>query len=692
MNWQNIKILLTHELRMLLRDRRTIILGLLLPLIILPVIFFASKSIEDARQKKKEKAIYKYAVNGSEAESARTRINRALALSHDNDEKDKPAELNFQEVVVKDPVGSLKKNEIAFCLEALSGKEADALPKKQIKDKDEDPTKKETKVERLAGVPLIIIRYQGDTDASSQGSNKMRALLQREAEHSRQALLQMKGFKFDPAKVMSVDDKDVATAGQTTGAYVGKFLTLFIVMLMLTGGSVAAMDIVAGEKERGSLETLLTTAVKRVEIVAAKQLAILIVALTITFVQIAEILAFVTFKTISLPKSFVLDAPPKTVITLLFLLIPVAVFISSILLMISAKAKSYKEAQLYFFPVYLISWIPSLAAVLPNMPLRSAIVIVPLANVSVAVREIMIGRFDWLMIGLVFIAMSAVSIWMARISAKMLSQETLITAGEFEAADFEGGAALFSKHVLRWYAILLVILFVIAVNVPQLATFRRQLLFNELGIFLAGSLLMIAVYKLNIKEAWALRLPKPAVWPAILLLIPSGNIIGIGVFRLADLIIPVPNEMLEQFSNQVLPKDVPGWQMIFFLALLPAIFEEIAFRGTLLYGLRRKYRPVKLAVVIGLIFGLFHVALFRIIPTGVLGIMLTAVALLTGSIFPGMLMHFGNNAFAYFASIKNYPIAQLPWWGYLAALVVFIFSFWVIYRNRTPYPDLRAKK
>jgi membrane protease YdiL (CAAX protease family) len=166
----------------------------------------------------------------------------------------------------------------------------------------------------------------------------------------------------------------------------------------------------------------------------------------------------------------------------------------------------------------------------------------------------------------------------------------------------------------------------------------------------------------------------------------------VGIFRLANLIIPVPNEMLEQFSDQILPKDVSGWQMIFFLALLPGIIEEIAFRGTLLYGLRRKYNPVKLAVVIGLIFGLFHVALFRIIPVGVLGIILTAVALLTGSIFPGMLLHIGNNSFSYLASIKNYPIAQLPWWGYLAALIVFVFSFWVIYRNRTPYPNLRAKK
>jgi len=85
----------------------------------------------------------------------------------------------------------------------------------------------------------------------------MRSLLQREAEKAGKNFWRRNGFRADPAKVMAVDAKDVATAGQTTGAVVGKFLTLFIVMLMLTGGSVAAMDIVAGEKERDLLKRCL---------------------------------------------------------------------------------------------------------------------------------------------------------------------------------------------------------------------------------------------------------------------------------------------------------------------------------------------------------------------------------------------------------------------------------------------------
>ena len=93
--------------------------------------------------------------------------------------------------------------------------------------------------------------------------------------------------------------------------------------------------------------------------------------------------------------------------------------------------------------------------------------------------------------------------------------------------------------------------------------------------------------------------------------------------------------MLEQFGRELMPESIPLWQLILFVAILPGICEEIAFRGTLLYGLRRKLRPLPLAVSVGLIFGFFHVALFRIIPTAFMGVMLTAMALLTGSIFPG---------------------------------------------------------
>src|SRR6185436_12403317 len=119
------------------------------------------------------------------------------------------------------------------------------------------------------------------------------------------------------------------------------------------------------------------------------------------------------------------------------------------------------------------------------------------------------------------------------------------------------------------------------------------------------------------------------------------------------------------------------------IAILPAICEEFAFRGILLNGLKRKLSPVVLVVGIGIIFGLFHMSLFRIAPTAALGMILTLIAIMTGSIFPGMVLHAGNNAFAFIGGEWLTSETLRPA-HYVAATAIFLLSLWVIYRNKTP--------
>jgi hypothetical protein len=84
---------------------------------------------------------------------------------------------------------------------------------------------------------------------------------------------------------------------------------------------------------------------------------------------------------------------------------------------------------------------------------------------------------------------------------------------------------------------------------------------------------------------------------------------------------------------------------------------------------------------VGLIFGLFHMTLFRIAPTAALGMVLTAIALMTGSVFPGMLLHAGNNAIGVLEP-SWFSIEALHWPHFAAAGMIFALSLWIIYRNR----------
>jgi membrane protease YdiL (CAAX protease family) len=124
------------------------------------------------------------------------------------------------------------------------------------------------------------------------------------------------------------------------------------------------------------------------------------------------------------------------------------------------------------------------------------------------------------------------------------------------------------------------------------------------------------------------------------------------------------------------------------VALIPALCEEIAFRGVLLHGLRKRLAPAALPIVVGLIFAMFHFTLFRLAPTAFMGMVITTVTLLTGSIFPGMLLHAGNNAFAVWAASNGYSLDLLEWWQYALAASTLALTLYTIYRHRTPYPDL----
>ena len=688
MNRSVLRLLYVHEMKMLLRARRTVVMAVVLPAVIMPLMLYGQKYSAGRRVRLLSATTYRYAITGPLADRVRGLINQTRKNLNDSPDKESERlkQFKFVEINVANVRESLANGEIHLYLETMTGEEADKLPpKNESGSRRSNGSRSGTATKRIEGVPLFTVVYRADRDASDNAHDQMLALLRMARQQDSQSSLIEHGFPGDPKQLFSVQDSSVATHGQVTGSLVGRFITLFLVMMMFTGGAVASMDIISGEKERGTLETLLTTAAGRSEIVIAKQLAITSVGLVITLIQGLNFLLYIKLRVIALPKDFDLQLPTGMALTLLVLFIPLAATIASILLMISTYAKSYKESQMYFFPVYIVSLIPSLAAVMPGISLRSVIAFVPLANVSVAAREIMMGRPDVLMILVTLGVMVSTAAYLMRASARMLTREDLIIPAHVEAAEFLGGPRLFQKRVLRWFALMWVVTFAVATNVPALASFQRQLIFNEIVVMLGAVLLMLWTYRLNPIEALSLKRVKPAVWLAIVFSIPSGYLTALGVFRIVNVIIPAPQQLLERFSEDLIPKSMPAWQLLLYIAVLPAICEELAFRGILLSGLRRKLRPAALVVGIGLIFGLFHVTLYRIAPTAALGMILTAIALMTGSVFPGMLLHAGNNALGVLGGDWFSP-EMLLWSHYLAAAAIFALSLWIIYRNRTPLP------
>jgi sodium transport system permease protein len=669
MNWRALKLLFKHEMRMILRSRRTVVTSLVLPAVLMPALILGARYVQRQQAIQLDRTTFHYAITGPWADQARRLIERYKSATEFRS-------FNLQEEYPANPEQALEDRTLHFYVRTMTVVEADQA----AEDDDDTSTLGSGPVERVTGVPGLQVVYRGSQQVARTGAERMVDLMRAARRYESYSVMLSSGFPSHPEGILAMTVSNVATDSQISGSNLGRFFTVVLVVWLVAAGSIVAMDIIAGEKERGTLETLITSGAGRTEIAAAKHLAIWTVGLVITIAQVLYALIYIRLNVIQLPENFEIDLSAQSIAQLFILFVPLAAAIAAALLIVSAYAKTYKEAQLHFFPFFVGTLVPALAAVLPGLKSRSIVAFIPLVNVSVAAREVLTGRPDTLMIAVTAIVTSFTAAALIRYSAKLLTREDIVVSTQHEQTVLEGGEKLFQRRVFQWFAVMWAVTFAAVTNVPLLQGARAQILFNEIGIFLIGSMLMIWKYRLNLREVLGVHRLRWPVWAAVLMAVPAAQVVAVAFFRIVNTIIPTPTELVRELGKQVVPSGMPVWQMIFFLAILPAVCEELAFRGVLLHGVRNRFHPIVRCLFVGAVFGVFHYTLFRIAPTALLGVILTGIAVMTGSIFPGLLFHAANNSFAIGMESAGISLNRFDWGTYLAAFSVFILSMHTIWR------------
>ncbi len=672
-----IALLYRMEWRMLLRDRRALFIAVVLPLLLFPLLLLCMRfSLMQQRQHLREYTC-RYCITGIDSPALRHAVRWSIAHAA---EAEKPAgsasisglasPAHFREITSRQPRRELAQQKLDLLISL-----------------EEAPRSTRQTGGQGSRVPIIRLVYLENHDSSAMAAMRLFELLQQVRDTRREELLQAHGIALHLEQVGAVEVKDVAPPRQLAGVTLGRLLTLFLLLFLFSAGAVVATDTLAGEKERKTLETLLTTAAPRRAIVLAKLLLIASVMLGITLIQAANYAVYILWKLIPLPASMTGAISPVAVPLLLLLYLPVVALIAALLLLVSGFANSYKEAQLYLSPLMLLGTCFGLVALIPDTSLRSLLVLVPIANIALAVRELLAGSLSWPLALLAWVVTAGAALLVSLQTVRLLSSERLLNAqGDTEAPP--RGPARFSHHVLRWFALLWAIIVIAGNYLSTPKLLPLQLLFNPL-LLLGSTLLLLRYYRLPWREALAIRPVRPLVWPAVLVAAPCGVIAGIGLFHLTNAVLPIPPAWLHNpLLTHPLGNIPPGYQLLL-LAVLPGLCEELAFRGLLLYGLHRRLRPLALAFTVGVIFALFHFIIFRLPITAILGILLAATILLTGSILPGMLWHVLNNMLALSLDSFGGLLEKHGPWPYLTATVLLALALYVIYRNRSVYPGLR---
>jgi sodium transport system permease protein len=516
---------------------------------------------------------------------------------------------------------------------------------------------------------LYVLSREGD-DRSRLLNGRVNAALARWKKGLKELRLLRRGLPADFDDPFAIDnpERGKSAAARVSEGLFEMLVRLFpfmLVMWSLAGALYPAVDLCAGEKERGTMETLLITPASREEIVCGKFLTIWVFSAATTLLNLASMgISTWQFSTI-LPGDALRPAP---LLWCVVLLVPMSAFFSALCLAVGAYARSSKEGQYYLMPLFLLSMPLIFLTLAPGVELNAFYSMVPVTGVALLLQRLMTASaadpIPWLYFGPV-LAPVLVYIWLALRWAveQFKSEEVLFREAERLDVGLWLRRLLRDKEAIPSTAMaffcfgLVMALRWLALGLGPTLTLVQSSGVSLLAFIGAPPVLMALMLTRRPADSLALRRPPPrAVLGAALLaalMLPS--LVELAHYALHQF--PEVEELLRQHDPfaRVLSelgehREGNVWHGVrvaalymFVFAVLPAVCEELAFRGFILTGLRRRFRPETAVVISSFLFAVSHLNVFQLVPTFVLGLLLGVLALRAGSVWPGMAYHLVHN-------------------------------------------------
>jgi len=307
------------------------------------------------------------------------------------------------------------------------------ISNKQIRAAVEIPEGFEAKL--AAGDPSTVKIYMYENDLKSGfGADRLQRFFRELRDRTVRDHLEARNLPQSLVRPFDIQEKNVAPPEKVGGAVLGGLVPYFLIFLCMTGAMYPAMDLTAGEKERGTIETILCSPVSRTHLVLGKFLMVLTASLATAALSILSMAG-----SFGLGKKLLLGIAPagadsalqisitgKAIVSIFFIVLPLAVFFSAALLAMSLFAKSFKEAQSYISPLMVIIVLPALAALLPGIELSTPLALVPVLNTSLVSKEIISGTYHWGYIVLIFLSSSVYAAAAIAYAVKLFQREDVL--------------------------------------------------------------------------------------------------------------------------------------------------------------------------------------------------------------------------------------------------------------------------
>ena len=388
---KQILIVTKKEIKDNFRDRKTVLSSIVMGAVFMPVLFVVMMNFIVNMQKDKAEAQLEMVVKGSEHARSLIRFMKTKAVK------------------IREFEGNAKKAIQDHTEEAIV-----VIP--------------ESYAEHFsAGIPARVKLYY---DATAKGATnvtrrRIQALIREYSTTIGLTRLQLRGVSPLLIQAVVIEDYDVSTA-QSKGAMAMAFLPYVLILGLFIGSMYLAIDTMAGEKERNSLEALLLNPIKRSHLLIGKLLA------TITFGLVTLVATIISFKIVMpfMPLDdlgMTVDLGVKNISILLLILAPLAVLAASLQTILATYSKSFKEAQTYVNLLIILPMIPSMALMFIPVKEKLWMMAAPVLSQNLIINHIMRG--EQVEAGSILTAVTGsllVGLLFALVAIKLYSRERLL--------------------------------------------------------------------------------------------------------------------------------------------------------------------------------------------------------------------------------------------------------------------------
>lgn len=664
------------EILDLLRDKKTLIMMVLVPLVLYPLIFMGAILITSSISNKLQTSTYQIALTENTDTVPDYGYDHETLVSFLENTQD-DLEYHLEVVECEDPRASLIAEEISVWILV------------DVRDSKPDYT----------------VMYLSSVTNSSTASDMVYDKLKNFSRVTEEKLLSEIGlFAEDYMEPFTITRSDQSSREESLGSILGTILPFLLIVSILMGAVYPSIDTTSGEKERGTLETLLTLPLRNDELIMGKFLAVSTVAIVSALLNVISMGIMAAFfysmlETSSADFSVNLSEFIPAMIIVVLCIIAFALFISAISMCVTSFAKSFKEANNYISPLLLIVMFTGYIGFIPNIEFNALMASIPVVNICLLIGNILSFKYELSLILIVLISnvtYGVIAVWV--LSKIYNSESILFDEGGVNLQLFtlrkdlkEGGMPNLSDAVLVLAVGMLLLLYLGSLF---------QIKFKIAGLFMT-QLLIIGVpafaawyTKKDIRRTFHLNRPRFAHLVGSVFLV-IGSFCG-AVLLSAPLsaLLPQDAKALSD-SFDFLLADTSFITAFLVIAAAPAICEEALFRGYLFSAARKKFRPWQAILFTAACFGIYHLSLVKFFTTGLLGAALAYAVYKSGSIFSSALMHLINNGisviFMYYGtelakmfSFLGEENASASDYLILAAITLISGSIGIFLLNRSP--------